>query len=85
MSCFRSFMPATEEKYMPTNELLRTNGIGCTVQQGERLERYTELLLEWNTKMNLTGAKTADEVNSHILDCAASHGYLELSRTADTF
>jgi len=36
--------------------------------ESERLKRFTELLLEWNKIHNLTGAKTASEVESNIDD-----------------
>jgi 16S rRNA (guanine527-N7)-methyltransferase len=34
----------------------------------ERVERYAELLLEWNRAVNLTGAKTIEQVRDHIED-----------------
>jgi 16S rRNA (guanine527-N7)-methyltransferase len=33
-----------------------------------RLQRYAELLLEWNRSVNLTGAQTRDEVAAQIAD-----------------
>jgi 16S rRNA (guanine527-N7)-methyltransferase len=31
-------------------------------------ERYAELLLEWNRSLNLTGARTAEDVRRHVQD-----------------
>lgn len=33
-----------------------------------QLQRYAELLLEWNRSVNLTGAQTRDDVAAHIAD-----------------
>jgi 16S rRNA (guanine527-N7)-methyltransferase len=30
---------------------------------------YRELLLHWNARVNLTAARTADEIDEHIADC----------------
>jgi len=34
----------------------------------EAVERYAQLLLEWNRTVNLTGARTIEEVHGHIAD-----------------
>jgi 16S rRNA (guanine527-N7)-methyltransferase len=34
----------------------------------EAVERYAQLLLEWNRTVNLTGARTIEEVHAHIED-----------------
>ncbi len=36
----------------------------------EKIQKYIDLLLEWNKKINLIGASTIDDIhNRHILDC----------------
>ncbi len=36
-----------------------------------KLEQYVDLLLKWNSKINLIGKSTVDDIwNRHIVDCA---------------
>lgn len=47
-------------------------------ETAERLLRYVDLILTWNRKVNLTGAKSPQEfIEDHILDCAAAWGALD--------
>lgn len=44
--------------------------ITVTPEQAERFQSYMELLLEWNTKINLTAITEPDEIAAkHFLDC----------------
>jgi len=36
-----------------------------------RLQRYAELLLDWNRSVNLTGARTVEQVEAQVKDAAA--------------
>ncbi len=58
---------------MEVKELLqaRAKELGWTVndRQGEQFQRYWELLVEWNEKMNLTAITQPEEVvEKHFLD-----------------
>ena len=58
---------------MEVKELLQTRAkeLGWTVndRQGEQFQRYWELLVEWNEKMNLTAITQPEEVvEKHFLD-----------------
>ena len=51
---------------------LKQLGIVLTERMKEQFDRYFELLVEWNTVMNLTGITDYDEVNEkHFLDSLA--------------
>jgi 16S rRNA (guanine527-N7)-methyltransferase len=50
---------------------LGTLGVPATAEQLEQLARFAEELLRWNEKINLTAARTLDEVVQHIVDSAA--------------
>jgi 16S rRNA (guanine527-N7)-methyltransferase len=49
------------------------------------LERYVELLLRWNSRINLTAARAADDAMQHVADCAhlLEHIPLEARRLVD--
>jgi 16S rRNA (guanine527-N7)-methyltransferase len=47
---------------------LAREGIELPEGSLERLERFTELLLEWNRVHNLTGAKDRQEIEANIFD-----------------
>lgn len=48
---------------------LEAYGLSCGDQLAEKLDRYAELLVEWNQKMNLTAITEPDEiVIKHFLD-----------------
>lgn len=52
-------------------ELFGAEGIPCTEKQEDQLQRYMELLLEWNEKINLTAITEPEQVAvKHFLDCA---------------
>lgn len=45
--------------------------------QKEKLEQYIDLLLIWNSKINLIGKSTVNDIwNRHILDCAQLVSFL---------
>lgn len=52
-------------------ELFSEEGISLTQSQGEQLDRYGDLLLDWNQRMNLTAITQPEEVAvKHFLDSA---------------
>ncbi len=52
-------------------EIFRENGLEITDHQEEQLQRYYELLIEWNRKINLTAITEYKEViYKHFLDSA---------------
>lgn len=52
-------------------EIFRGNGLEITDHQEEQLQRYYELLIEWNKKINLTAITEYKEViYKHFLDSA---------------
>lgn len=60
-------------------DLLETNHISLTQQQKEQFERYFELLVEWNQKINLTAITEKNEVYlKHFYDSIAPilQGYI---------
>lgn len=58
------------------------NGLNITDSQGEQMERFVALLLEWNQKLNLVSRKTVGDVwRDHILHSVSVLFFLEL-RTA---
>ncbi len=47
-------------------------GIGISREQAEKLAVYTDLLLDWNSRMNLTAVTDPDEIlTKHLLDSIA--------------
>src|SRR5256885_16393795 len=40
-------------------------------EEGPPLQRYAELLLDWNRSVNLTGARTLAQVEAQVTDAAA--------------
>jgi hypothetical protein len=56
----------------------REHGVSLTSGCTEKLAHYAELLLSWNRRINLTGARSADVlVDAHLADALSS-----LSRAA---
>jgi len=49
-------------------ELARTAGVPVRAVELAALDRYVELLLEWNARINLTASRTPDEVVSAHFD-----------------
>lgn len=50
-------------------ENLTAEGFACSAEQAKRFDRYADLLVEWNEKMNLTAITAPDEiVIKHFLD-----------------
>ncbi len=51
------------------NTLFSEAGIPCTPKQADQLQRYMELLIQWNQKMNLTAITEPEQVAvKHFLD-----------------
>ena len=51
-------------------ELFEQYGLTLSQQQEEMLEKYADLLVEWNQKFNLTAITQRDEIYlKHFLDC----------------
>ncbi len=49
-------------------QLCSLNGIGCTSQQLDLIDRYVQLLLQYNSKINLISRKDEEEIwRNHIL------------------
>ena len=60
-------------------ENLETYGFVCSEELAEHLDKYAELLVEWNGKMNLTAITAPDEiVIKHFLDSLLLHKAMEL-------
>lgn len=60
-------------------ENLEEYGFSCSEQLAEHLDKYAELLVEWNGKMNLTAITAPDEiVIKHFLDSLLLHKAMEL-------
>ncbi len=51
--------------------LCRANGLEIRSDQGELFKRYVELLVEWNSKINLISRKEEDIWGRHILHCVS--------------
>lgn len=61
-------------------EVLKQWNIDISDKQQEMFERYYELLVEWNEKMNLTSITEREEViYKHFLDSSALLNYCDLS------
>ena len=69
-----------------TNELkrlLEEQGIESTEEQLLQFDRYAELLVEWNKRMNLTAITEPDEmIRKHFLDSAVLLSYVSLPKNA---
>lgn len=69
-----------------TNELKRLlteQGIQITEKQLLQFDRYAELLVEWNERMNLTAITEPDEmIRKHFLDSAMLLSYVSLPKNA---
>jgi 16S rRNA (guanine527-N7)-methyltransferase len=50
------------------HKLLESNGIGISTASADHLEKFCEILLEWNKIHNLTGAKDKKSVYENIID-----------------
>ena len=60
-------------------ENLEAYGFACSDRLAEQLDKYAELLVEWNEKMNLTAITAPDEiVIKHFLDSLLLHKAAEL-------
>lgn len=58
-------------------------GIAVTSAQLMQFRQYFELLVDYNTRMNLTALTEADEVAvKHFLDCASLLSYIEIPSAA---
>lgn len=65
------------------NEILKTEqkiGIDLKEEQLEKFYKYKELILDWNTKINLTAIKEDEEfINKHFIDSLTIAKYIENS------
>lgn len=64
-----------------------SEALGIEIEESavERLERYCELLLKWNRKVNLTAAREAGEIaERHLVDSLALLRLLEPGREPST-
>jgi 16S rRNA (guanine527-N7)-methyltransferase len=65
-------LPAGRELAVRLEAPLAALGLGLAEGQAELLARYLALLLPWNERVNLTGARSADEVlDRHLADTLA--------------
>lgn len=61
--------------------LLEQKGLAVNAAQLAQFERYFELLVEWNEKMNLTGITEKDAVyEKHFFDSIALAFYMDLTK-----
>jgi len=60
---------------------LQAEGIGLTPTALSRLERFTELLGEWNGIHNLTGARNREEIEKNIVDSLRPVGFVAQPKT----
>lgn len=72
---------------MINKELLKNTageiGIELSDLQLEQFDKYAEMLVDWNTKMNLTGITEPDEiVIKHFVDCLYIFKYTEFPENA---
>ncbi len=68
----------TEEEFI---EALKDKGISLTKEQLNQFERYYEVLVEWNEKMNLTNITEKKEVYlKHFYDSISLSFYEDLSK-----
>lgn len=58
---------------------LATLGVPAPEERIAVLARFAEELVRWNERINLTAARTIDEVIEHIVDSAAIVGHVPLS------
>ena len=59
--------------------LAKENGITLDEQALDRFDKYAELLVEWNGKMNLTAITEPEEIEvKHFLDCLMLPKYFDL-------
>jgi 16S rRNA (guanine527-N7)-methyltransferase len=71
-------MDAVRTEYQ---ELLAAKGIVLSSQQLDQFQRYFELLVEWNEKMNLTGiTERAAVYEKHFYDSLSLAFYIDLSK-----
>ena len=62
---------------------LKKNGIELSETQLKQYQRYYELLVEWNEKMNLTAIREPQEVlYKHFYDCLLLFKHIELKENA---
>ncbi|KIL49203.1 16S rRNA (guanine(527)-N(7))-methyltransferase RsmG [Jeotgalibacillus soli] len=61
--------------------LLKENGIELSQKQLDQFERYYELLVEWNEKMNLTAITDREEVYlKHFYDSITASFFMDLTQ-----
>ena len=68
-----------------TRLVMKASALGIPAASQDKLSDFISLFMKWNRSINLSGARTEDQVELHILDClhaiphlrtlvAASHG-----------
>ena len=69
---------------MSLSSLLETSKIKLNAEQISQLERYGDLLIEWNEKFNLTAITEKEEIYvKHFLDCLILTNYQLCGKLAD--
>ena len=69
---------------MSLSSLLETSKIKLNAEQISQLERYGDLLIEWNEKFNLTAITEKEEIYvKHFLDCLILTNYQLCGNLAD--
>jgi len=69
---------------MSLSSLLETSKIELNAEQISQLERYGDLLIEWNEKFNLTAITEKEEIYvKHFLDCLILTNYQLSGKLAD--
>ena len=69
---------------MSLSSLLETSKIELNAEQISQLERYGDLLIEWNEKFNLTAITEKEEIYvKHFLDCLILTNYQLCGKLAD--
>lgn len=70
-------MPFTEPQRERLVHAVHTFGLTLSEAQVHQCEQITDLLLEWNQRINLTGMKTVEDVlDKHIIDSLAGHPHI---------
>lgn len=60
-------------------EILKQNGISLSDQQKQQFQTYMEMLIDWNTRMNLTAITNPDEIyEKHFLDSLLPSFHIEM-------
>ncbi len=70
-------MPFTDEQRARLRKAAETFGLSLSDEQVAQLEKATDMLLEWNERINLTALKTVDDVvDKHLIDSLAAGSHI---------